>query len=127
MLLVVSVEKSNDIEGMFVKIWRTFCAKKYPCSQEQGFLGTQKKGGGRVSVFLFFSFGGASSCENRSFLMFRKGIRVSRTNGTWGISLWEVGVLTQVSQFRRFEQEGKASEKICALENLCCFLGNIII
>ena len=103
MLLVVSVEKSNDIEGMFVKIWRTFCAKKYPCSQEQGFLGTQKKGGGRVSVFLFFSFGGASSCENRSFLMFRKGIRVSRTNGTWGISLWEVGVLTQVSQFRRFE------------------------
>lgn len=54
MLLVVGVEKSNDIEGMFVKIWRTFCAKKYPCSQEQGFLGTQKKGGGRVSVFLFF-------------------------------------------------------------------------
>ena len=29
-------------------------AKKYPRSQEQGFLGTQKKGGGRVSVFLFF-------------------------------------------------------------------------
>jgi len=29
-------------------------AKKYPCSQEQGFLGTQKKGGGRISVFLFF-------------------------------------------------------------------------
>lgn len=29
-------------------------AKKYPCSQEQGVLGTQKKGGGRVSVFLFF-------------------------------------------------------------------------
>ena len=54
MLLMVGVEKSNDIEDMFVKIWRTFCTKKYPCSQEQGFLGTQKKGGGRVSVFLFF-------------------------------------------------------------------------
>lgn len=59
--------------------------------------------------------------------MFRKGIRVSRTNGKWGISLWEVGVLTQVSQFRRFEQEGKADKKIYALENLCCFLGNIIV
>lgn len=33
--------------------WLTI-AKKYPCSQEQGVLGTQKKDGGRVSVFLFF-------------------------------------------------------------------------
>ena len=127
MLLVVGVEKSNDIEGMFVKIWRAFCAKKYPCSQEQGFLGTQKKGRWQDFCVPVFSFGGASSCENRSFLMFRKGIRVSRTNGTWGISLWEVGVLTQVSQFRRFEQEGKTNEKICALENLCCVLGKFIV
>lgn len=59
--------------------------------------------------------------------MFRKGIRVSRTNGKWGISLWEVGVLTQVSQFRRFEQEGKADKKIYALENLCCVLGKFIV
>lgn len=87
--------------------------------------GHRKRAGGFcVPVF---SFGSASSCENRSFLMFRKDFRWSRTEGEWGISLWKVGVLTQVSQFRRFEQEGKANKRICALGNLCCFLGSIII
>ena len=101
--------------------------KKISLLAGAGILRDTEKGRWQDFCVPVFSFVGASSCENRSFLMFRKGIRVSRTNGKWGISLWEVGVLTQVSQFRRFEQEGKADKKIYALENLCCVLGKFIV
>lgn len=109
-----------------LEFWVDGC-KKISLLAGAGILRDTEKGRWQGFCVPVFSFGGVSSCGNRSFLMFRKGIRVSRTNGTWGISLWEVGVLTQVSQFRRFEQEGKASEKICALKNLCCVLGKFIV